>query len=139
MRKPLIFAGGLVLSLACLNLAGATDAPGFAGEYADKKFLSGQAVFQMSIEQHGNTASVWFSAGYNDGHGSSPEGEGSGKVTGKGVLEFTFKDGEGNSGSGIVTRSGADLMVSIKPTHVADPRCLVYYRQNIHLKRAPKK
>jgi hypothetical protein len=25
--------------------------PNWAGEYADKKFLNGQAVFQMSIEQ----------------------------------------------------------------------------------------
>ena len=139
MRKNLIFAGSVLLTIACFRLVSAADTPGFAGEYADKKFLSGQAVFQMSIEQHGNTASVWFSAGYNDGHGSAPEGEGKGSVTGKGVLEFTFKDGDGNSGTGTITRSGADLIVSIKPTHVADPRCLVYYKQNIHLKRVSKK
>ena len=67
------------------------------------------------------------------------EAEGKGNVTGKGALEFTFKDGDGNSGGGTITRSGADLTVSIKPTHVADPRCLVFYRQNIHLKRVSKK
>ena len=44
------------------------DAQNFAGEYADRNFLNGQATFQMSLEQSGNTVSVWFSAGYNDGH-----------------------------------------------------------------------
>src|SRR5438477_13064337 len=94
MRKNIIFAGSVLLTIACFRLVSAADTPGFAGEYADKRFLNGQAVFQMSIEQHGNTASVWFSAGYNDGHGSAPEGEGKGNVTGKDVLEFAFKDGE---------------------------------------------
>ena len=139
MKKYLTFAGSVLLVIACARLISAADPQEFAGEYADKKFLSGQAVFQMSIEQRGNTASIWFSAGYNDGHGSAPEAEGKGTVTGKGTFEFTFKDGEGNSGSGTIARSGTDLVVSIKPTHVADPRCLVFYKQNIHLKRAPKK
>jgi len=138
MKKSLIFAAALLLTFICGRIASAADPAGFAGEYADKKFLNGQAVFQMSIEQRGNTASIWFSAGYNDGHGSAPEADGAGKITAKG-LEFTFKDGEGNSGNGVVTRSGEDIIVSLKPTHVSDARSMVFYKQNIHLKRAHKK
>jgi hypothetical protein len=139
MRKKLIFAGSSLLAIACFRFASAADAPGFAGEYADKKFLNGQAVFQMSLEQNGNTVAVWFTAVYNDGRGCAPEAEGKGNVTSKGTLEFTFKDGEGNSGNGTITRSGTDMTLSIKPTHVADPRCVVFYKQNIRLKHVAKK
>jgi len=54
----------------------AAEAPNFAGEYTDKKFLNGRAVFQMSLERSGNRVSVWFSAGKNDGSGAAPEGQG---------------------------------------------------------------
>jgi hypothetical protein len=64
--------------ICCASIAGVafiatafnafSAAPNFAGEYADKKFLNGQAVFQMSLEQSRNTISVFFSAVYNDGH-----------------------------------------------------------------------
>jgi hypothetical protein len=126
MRKHSVLASALLMT-TFVRLASAADPASFAGEYADKKFMNGQAVFQMSIEQSGNTASVWFSAGYSDGHGCAPEADGSGKVTGKGALEFTFKDGEGNSGTGTATRSGDEIIVSIKPNHVADPRCVAFY------------
>lgn len=53
----------------------AADAPNFAGEYADKKFLKGQGVFQLSLEQKGNVVSVFFSAAHNDGSGAAPEAE----------------------------------------------------------------
>lgn len=139
MRKNLIFAGSLLLTIGCFRLVVAADTAGFAGEYADKKFLGGKGVFQMSIEQSGNTTSVWFSAGYNDGRGCAPEAEGKGTVTGKGTLQFAFKDGEGNSGNGIITHSGNGIIVSLKPTHVVDPRCVVFYKENIHLNHAAKK
>lgn len=139
MRKHLILAGGVFLAIAGFRSLSAADASSFAGEYADKKFLSGKGVFQMSIEQKGNTASVWFSAGYNDGHGCAPEAEGKGTVTGKGSLQFTFKDGEGNSGSGTITRAGDGIIVSLKSTHTGDPRCVVFYKENMHLKHAAKK
>lgn len=139
MRKYVTYASSVFLMVACFRILWAADTASFAGEYADKKFLNGQAVFQMSLEQHGNTVAVWFTAVYNDGRGCAPEAEGKGNVTGKGTLEFTFKDGEGNSGNGMITRSGTDLVVSIKPTHVADPRCVVFYKQSIRLKHAAKK
>jgi hypothetical protein len=110
----------------------------FAGEYADKSFLSGQAAFQMSLEQSGNTVTVWFSAGYNDGHGLLPEADGTGKVTGKGTVEFTFKDSARNAGTGTIARAGDDIIVSLKTTRVADARCLELYRQNMRLKPAGK-
>jgi hypothetical protein len=111
----------------------------FAGEYADRNFLSGQATFQMSLEQSGNTVSVWFSAGYNDGHGIQPVADGTGRVGSKGTVEFTFKDSSHNAGTGTITRAGDDIIVSLKTTRVADSRCLELYRQNMRLKKAGKK
>jgi hypothetical protein len=132
--RYLIFA---ISALASISLA--ADTPNFAGEYADKKFLNGQAVFQMSLEQGGKAVSVWFSAGYNDGHGAAPEASGTGKVTSKGGVDFKFEDSFGNAGTGTITRSGSDIIVSIKPIRVTDSRCLEFYLESIHLKRVGKK
>ena len=93
----------------------------------------------MSLEQSGNSVSVWFSAGYNDGHSIQPIADGSGKLTGKGSVEFSFKDSSHNAGTGTITRAGEDIIVSIKTTRVADSRCLELYRQNMRLKRLGKK
>lgn len=119
--------------------ARAADSATFAGEYANKKFLNGQAVFQMSLEQSGNAVTVWFSAGYNDGHSTAPEANGTGSVTSKGVVDFTFKDSDGNAGAGTITRAGNDIVVSLKATKVADSRGLVFYRDGIRLARQAKK
>jgi hypothetical protein len=92
----------------------------------------------MSLEQSGNAVSVWFSAGYNDGHGIQPVADGSGRISGKGTVEFTFNDSSHNVGTGTITRAGDDIIVSLKTTRVADPRCLELYRQNMRLKRVKK-
>jgi hypothetical protein len=126
----------LAVGLAASGIA--AEPINFAGEYADKSFLNGQAVFQMSLEQSGNTVSVWFSAGYNDGHGAAPEADGTGKVMGKGMVEFSFKDSGRNAGIGTIARTGNDIVVSIKTTRVADSRCLVFYKQNMRLQRVTK-
>ena len=130
-------AVSMLLILA--SSAFAAGVSSFAGEYADKSFLSGQAVFQMSIEQNGNAVVVWFSAGYNDGHGAGPQAGGKGRVTGNGTVEFTFDDTSKNVGTGTITRAGEDIVVSLQTTRVSDSRCLEFYRQNIRLKRAGKK
>ena len=122
--------------LSC-GLATAAEAPNFAGEYADKKFLNGQAVFQMSLS--GNTVSVFFSAVYNDGHSAAPEADGTGKVSPKGAVEFKFEDNFKNAGTGTIARAGNDIVAAINTTRVADPRCLVFYRQNMRLQRVGKK
>jgi hypothetical protein len=95
-------------------------------------------VFQMSIEGSGNNTRVWFSAVNNDGSGAAPEAEGTGKVTGKGTLEFKFEDNFKNSGTGTIQRSGEDIIVSLKTTRVADARCLQFYGQNMRLKRVKR-
>ena len=64
----------IVLSATASNTSSAE--PNWVGEYADKKFLNGQAIFQMSIEQSGNAIQVSFDAAYNDGHGAAPDGQG---------------------------------------------------------------
>ena len=127
----------LLVTLAIVSIA--AGPPDFAGEYADRNFLSGQATFQMSLEQSGSVVTVWFSAGYNDGHGLLPVADGNGKITSKGTAEFTFKDSARNAGTGTITRAGDDIIVSLKTTRVADSRCVELYRQNMRLKKVGKK
>ena len=133
-RISLIVLITLVTSLVVRGGA----ASNWAGEFTDKKFLGGLAVFQMSITQTGKGWHVAFDAVYTDGHGAAPEAEGPGKVVGN-TLQFTFKDTFSNSGTGTITPAGDDIIVSLKPTHVAEARCLVFYKQNIRLKRVSKK
>ena len=130
----------LLVALVCLmtSLARAADS-NWAGEFTDKNFLKGQGVFQLSIEQSGSAIQVSFDAAHNDGSGAAPEGQGPAKITGKNSLAFTFKDSFDNSGTGTITRAGDDIIVSINPTHVAEARCLVFYRKDMRLKRSGKK
>src|ERR1700731_2658974 len=121
MKRRIVFP---LLAIAVVTTAIAADPANFTGEFADKKFLGGQAAFQMSLEQNGNTVTVWFSAGYNDGHGLQPIADGTGKITSKGTVEFTFADSARNAGTGTIARAGEDILVSLKTTRVADSRCL---------------
>ena len=136
MKRAIV---SLLVVPVAIGSAIAAQPTNFAGEYADKNFLGGQATFQMSLEQSGTTVTVWFSAGYNDGHGIQPVADGTGRASPKGIVEFTFKDSSHNAGTGTITRAGEDIIVSIKTTRVADSRCLELYRQNMRLKRVGKK
>jgi hypothetical protein len=109
--------------------------PHWVGEYADKEFLNGQAVFQMSITQSGNTIQIGFDAAYNDAHGAAPDGEGHAEITGKDTLQFKWEDSFKNSGTGRITRAGKDVIVSMKTMRAVDSRCLVFYGQKMRLKR----
>ena len=110
----------------------------FGGEYADKNFLNNQGVFEFSIQQSGNALNIAFDAAYSDGHGATPDATGAGKVNGN-TAQFTWKDSYGNTGTGTISLAGDDIVVSMKAVHVADPRCLAFYRQNMKLKRTGKK
>jgi hypothetical protein len=123
--------------VTCLAVR-AADAPSWAGEYRAEKFLNGRAVFQLSIEQSGGAMQVTFDGAYVDGHGAAPEGQGPAKVSGN-TLQFKFEDSFGNTGTGTITRAGDGIIVSMKTSHVAEARCLAFYGQNMHLKRATKK
>jgi hypothetical protein len=127
----------LLVALAIVSIA--AGPPNFAGEYADRNFLNGEATFQMSLEQSGSSVSVWFSAGYNDGHSIQPVADGTGRTNSKGIVEFKFKDSSNNAGTGTIARAGDDIIVSLKTTRVADSRCVELYRQNIRLKKVGKK
>jgi hypothetical protein len=116
----------------------AADSQSWAGQYTEKKFLGGRAVFQLTIEQSGSSMQVSFDAAWVDGHGAAPEAEGPAKVAGN-TLTFTFKDTFENSGTGTITRAGDDILVTINPTHVVEPRCLAFYGKNMRLKRVGKK
>ena len=92
----------------------------------------------MNLEQSGNAVSVSFSAGYNDGHGCAPEATGTGKVTAKGTVEFTFRDSSKNFGRGQITRADDGIVVSLKTTRISDTQCVELYRQRMRLKRVGK-
>ena len=131
----------LVLSIIAAAAVGrlvAAAAGKFDGEFTDKNFLNGKAVFEFSVQQSGNALNIAFDAAYSDGHGATPDATGAGKINGN-TAQFTWKDSQGNSGTGTITLAGDDIMVSMKPVHVADSRCLVFYRQNMKLKRIGKK
>lgn len=109
---------------------------GWTGNYTDKKYLNGQAVIQLNILQEGETISIDFDAVYNDGHGCAPQGSGSAKIADKNTLKFTFTDSANNSGTGTIKRVGDGVILSLKPTRVADPKCVVFYADNVRLKPA---
>ena len=137
MNLRVLFASTLTLVLAA-HLCFAGVGENWAGQYTDKKFLGGRAVFQLSIEQSGSATQVSFDAAWADGHGAAPEAEGPASVSGN-TMTFKFEDTFKNSGTGTITRAGEDIIVSINPTHVADPRCLAFYGKNMRLKRIGKK
>ena len=126
----------LFLAAAALTLR-AADSAGWAGQYRDDKFLGGRAVFQLTIEQSGTKMQVSFDAAWDDGHGAAPEAQGPATVSGN-TLSFKFEDSFENSGTGTITRSGNDILVTLNPTHVVEPRCLAFYGKSIRLKRVGK-
>jgi hypothetical protein len=97
----ILFLISIVLGATASSIQSAE--PNWAGEYADKNFLNGQAVFQMSIQQSGNAIQISFDAAYNDAHGAAPDGGGQAKITGKNTLEFNWEDSFNNFGTGTVT------------------------------------
>ena len=132
-----IFAATLfIATLAGPSQTEGGDNTSWTGNYTDKKYINGQAVFQLNILQEGSQISVDFDAAYNDGHGCAPQASGPAKVVDKHTLKFAFTDSSNNSGSGTIKLSGDEVIISIRPTRVADPRCVVFYKENIRLKPA---
>jgi len=131
---PVLAASVLIFGL---STAMAAEPASWVGEYTDKKFLNGRAVFQLSIEQSGGRMQVSFDAAHNDGHGAAPEGQGPAKVSGN-TLQFKFEDSLGNTGTGTITRAADGIVVSMKTSKVAEARCLAFYGQNMRLKRVKK-
>ena len=123
----------LIFVLLFPVVARAADS-GWAGEYRDDKFLGGRAVMQFTIDQSGGATKVVFDGAWNDAHGAAPEADGTATVSGN-TLTFKFEDSFGNTGTGTVTHSGRDIVVSITMTKVAEPRCLAFYGKNMRLKR----
>ncbi len=138
MLHAMRWSGGTVLiSIVIVGSAfnSPSAEPNWAGEYADKNFLNGQAVFELTIEQSGNAVQVSFDAGFFDAHGAAPDGEGPARITGKNKLAFNWEDSFHNLGTGTITRASAGIVVSMKTTHLVESRCLMFYGQNMRLKR----
>jgi hypothetical protein len=87
------------------------------------------------IEQSGNSIQVSFDAAYVDAHDAAPDGRGPAKITGKNALQFNWEDSLNNSGTGTIRQTGDGILVSMKTTRVVDSRCLVFYGENMRLKR----
>jgi hypothetical protein len=128
-----VFLLGLISTIPTADAAGSR----WAGQYRNEKLLGGRAVFQLSIEESDGKLQVSFDASWIDGHGAAPDAQGPGTVAGK-RLTFKFEDSFSNSGTGTITRSGNDILVTVKPTHVEEPRCLAFYGTNMRLKRVAK-
>jgi hypothetical protein len=137
LLRSVILVASITLAAALVSRAG--DSATWAGQYADKNFRKGTAVFQLTIEQSGGAIQVSFDAAHNDAHGAAPEGQGPAKISGKDTLAFKFEDSFSNTGTGIIKRAGNDIIVSMNTTHVAEPRCMVFYGDNMRLKRVGKK
>ena len=128
-----VFFISIILSSAASKTESA--APNWAGVYADNNLLSGQALFEMSIEQSETAIQLSFDAAYTDAHGAAPDGGGQATIAGKNTLEFKWEDSFKNSGTGTIIRAGDGVIVSMKTTRAVDPRCLVFHGQNMQLKR----
>lgn len=124
-----------IVPIVVLASRGLCSDNNWAGEYANENFLSGKAAFQLSIEQSGNVIEVSYNAAYADAHGAAPDGGGRAKITGKNTLEFKWQDSFKNSGTGTIRLTGKDIIVSMQTTRVEDSRCLVFYGDNMRLKR----
>src|SRR3954470_5312081 len=133
-RLPRYLVAAIAVFILVRHAAIAADPSGWAGQYRDDKYLGGRAVFQLTIEQSGNAMQVSFDAAWVDAHGAAPEAEGPAKGSGN-TLTFTFKDTFDNSGTGTVTRSGNDIIVTFNTTKIVDPRASGFYGKNMRLKR----
>jgi len=136
MRTGVAFLISMFLSATIANTA--LTESNWTGEYANKKFLNGEAVLQFSIEQSANAIKIAFDAAYNDAHGAAPDGEGQATITGKNTLEFKWEDSFKNSGTGTIMRTGGGIIVSMKTMRVVDSRCLAFYGQKMRLRRVEK-
>jgi|HubBroStandDraft_4_1064222.scaffolds.fasta_scaffold267923_2 hypothetical protein len=126
-----------LLAISIASPVAAADPTDWTGEF--KTSVHGGGVFELSLEQQGGAIQLSFNAAYSDGHGAAPDGSGTGKMNPKGTVEFTFEDSFSNTGTGIISRAGKDIIVSMKMTNVVEPRCLPFYGENMRLKRATKK
>ncbi|HXA09585.1 MAG TPA: hypothetical protein VNW28_06355 [Chthoniobacterales bacterium] len=136
IKAVLLLATVLCLGLPPLIQGKKATGSSWTGNYTDQKYCNGQAVFELNIVQEGGTITVDFDAAYHDGHGCAPEGSGSAKVVDKNTLQFTFTDSANNAGVGTIKRVGDGVLISITPNRVADPRCVIFYGENIRLKPA---
>jgi hypothetical protein len=138
MKRSLLLLAIVIGLTIFSDTTRATDSSNFAGEYADKKFMSGQAVLQLSLEQSGNKVAIFFAGVRHDGQGAAPEFNTGGTVSSKGIVEFKFVDDLKNSGTGTIRKAGEDVLLSIKATRVGDSRCLQFYKENMRLKHVKK-
>src|SRR5205809_3789151 len=132
------FRSFTIIALTTIGAVMAAGPAKFDGEFVDNKFLNGQGVFEFSIHQIGSPLEIAFDAAYSDGRGATPDATGAGKVNGN-AAQFTWKDSQGNTGTGTIARANDGIVVSMKAGHVADPRCLAFYRENMKRKRTGKK
>ncbi len=103
----------------------AAEKPDFTGRY--ERTGDAKTVFILHVRQTGDSAELEFSAGNADGSGAAPDGNGSGTMSEKGELDFTFEDSFGNKGTGTLKKTAAGVQVTMKPEKVTEPRAVKFY------------
>jgi hypothetical protein len=125
-----------LLAVAFAARAADPAASEFTGHFELAK--GSKSAFALDVLQKGKTATTSFSAGHVDGSGAAPDGDGEGRLNGKGELAFAWTDTFDNAGTAILRRDGKVFHLSMKTTKVEEPRALVFYG-DITLKRTSTK
>jgi hypothetical protein len=73
MKTRAHLAATIIAGVIASALFSAEPAATVAGEYADKSFLQGKGVFQLSLEQNGKDVSIFFSAHTTTGMALRPK------------------------------------------------------------------
>jgi hypothetical protein len=133
MKRFLLFA---VLAFASAAHATAPWQDSFTGHYELAK--KNKSPLSFDVLQKGANVTISFSAGNVDGSGAAPDGDGEGKLNGKGELELKWTDTFDNAGTATFRRDGKLYHLSLTATKVADPRAVALYGE-ITLKRTSTK
>ena len=130
----------LVVMLAAIlpTLAHASGVPvNYAGHY-ELVDHHPERVFTLDLSQSGTRVHVTFSAADPGDPVAKPTGEGQGRVNGRGILEFTFKDNFANEGTATLAPANDRYRVEMRITKFVDPAPLHFYGALL-LKKTPDK
>lgn len=137
MRFTLFF---LAFAFNCVRAAHAGEAgDDLVGDYTRKVDADSDVVFHFYVSRQAHAFHIDYSGILHGGAGRELEGSGSGSVSKAGVLEFTFQDAHGNSGSGTLKRVGRSFLLSIDPSEVKESGLMPFYGEMRLSKDASRK
>jgi len=122
--KHALFA--ILAGMLSLVAQASSDTTNFTGHYELVDSRAGR-VFTLDLNQTGSRVHITFFAAIQGVPGAKPAGEGEGRVTGDGNLEFTFKDDFGNEGSATLTPADHKYQLQMRIEKFVDPGPLHFY------------